>query len=162
MKISWSWASSLEGSIPWILPLAWRKARDLISSSDNLSVDVMIGAIPRNHPICACLNQFCSSLSTSTSMSLMLNSSDLLLALETFNTENLFYFYFLWGQNIFCIRSTNTKKVHVYAHNFSVSVVSSSGTHQSHHLDGCQAMGEALPSFLLFEPSRSYNHRTTQ
>ena len=78
---------------PWIPPSAWRKTRDLMSSSDNLSVDVMIWAIPKYHPICALLNQFCSSLSTSTSISLRLNSSDLLPAsLETFSTEDIFIY----------------------------------------------------------------------
>ena len=90
MKISWSWASSLGGSIIWISPLAWRKAQDLISSPDHLAVDVMIQAIPRNRPICALLNQICSLLSTSTSISLRLNSLGLLLPLETFNTEDIF------------------------------------------------------------------------
>ena len=35
----------------WIPPSAWRKAQDLISSSDSLSIDVMILAIPRYPPI---------------------------------------------------------------------------------------------------------------
>ena len=93
MKISWSWASSLGvpyyGSPP---PSAWRKARDLISSSDNLTVYVMIQAIPRYCPICALLNQFWSPLSTSTSISFRLNTSDSSLALETFSKEDIFIY----------------------------------------------------------------------
>ena len=50
----------------------------------------MIRVIPRYRPLCALLNQFCSLLSTSTSMSLRLNSTDLLLPLETFSTEDNF------------------------------------------------------------------------
>ena len=78
----------------WIPPSACRKAQDFISSSDYLSIDVMIRAIPRYPPICALLNQFCPFLSTTTSISLRLNLSWLLLALETFNTEDIFIFYF--------------------------------------------------------------------
>ena len=37
-------------------------------------------------------NQFCSSLSTNTSISLRLNFSDLLLPLETFNKEDIFIY----------------------------------------------------------------------
>ena len=70
-------------------PSAWRKARDLISSSANLVVDVMMRAIPRYCAICALLNQFCSFLSTNTLISLRLNSFDLL-PLETFNKEDVF------------------------------------------------------------------------
>ena len=72
-------------------PLSLKEDQDLISSSDNLEVNVMIRAIPRYCPVCALLKQFCSSLSTSTSMSLRLNSSDLLLPLEIFNTEDIFF-----------------------------------------------------------------------
>ena len=78
------------GSALRILPSAWRKARDLLSSSDNLLVDVMMWAIPTYCPICALLNKFYSLLSTSTSISLRLNSSVLLLSLETFNKEEIF------------------------------------------------------------------------
>ena len=55
--------------------------------------------------------------------------------------------------SIFCVRSQDTKKFHVYAHNFSVSLFSSSGTHQSHHPDGCQAnqfYGACLNIALIF------------
>ena len=90
-------------------PSAWRKARDLLSSSDNLLVDVMIQAIPRYCPISALLNQFCSLLSTSTSRSLRLNSSGLLLSLETFNKEYIFI-YSSFEPKIFCIWSSDTKK----------------------------------------------------
>ena len=80
------------GFVLRIPPSAWRTARDLLSSSDNLLVDVMIRAIPRYCPVCALLNQSCSLLSTSTSISLRLNSSDLLLSLETFNKEEIFIY----------------------------------------------------------------------
>ena len=99
----------------------------------------MIRAIPRYCPICALLNQLCSFLSTSTPISLRLNSSGLLLPLETFNKEDIFIYISFWTK-LFCL-VTRHKKVHVYAHNFSVSFFSSSGTQQSHHLDGCQATG---------------------
>ena len=89
----------------WIPPSAWRKARDLISSSANLVVDVMIRAIPRYCAICALLKQFCSLLSTNTLISLRLNSFDLL-PLETFNKEDIF----IWVKKKNCIRSTDTKK----------------------------------------------------
>ena len=40
----------------------------------------------------------------------------------------------------FCVRSQDAKKFPVYPHKFSISFFLSSGTHQSQHLDGCQAM----------------------
>ena len=45
------------------------------------------------------------------------------------------------------------KKVHVYAHNFSVSCFSSFDIHQSQYLDGWQAMGTSssfIENFLAF------------
>ena len=51
--------------------------------------DVSICLRPKNFPTWDCLNQFCSSLSTSTSLSLRLNSLNLLLSLETLNTEDI-------------------------------------------------------------------------
>ena len=42
---------------------------------------------------------------------------------------------------------TRYKKIHIYPHNFSGSFFSSPGIHQSHHLDGCQAMG--INSFFI-------------
>ena len=50
----------------------------------------------RYRPICALLNQFCSLLSRSTSVSLRLNSSGLLLSLETFNSKDISIFYSFW------------------------------------------------------------------
>ena len=44
-------------------------------------------------------------------------------------------------KNFFLYLTTRHKKVHAYAHNFSVSFFSSLESHQSHHLDGCQAIG---------------------
>ena len=112
----------------WIPSSAWRKAQDLLSSSDNLAVNVMIWAIPRYRPICAILNQFCSLLSTRTSISLMLNSSSLL-ALDTFNKEDIFINSpFRPKKKLYLV--TRHKKAHVYAHNFSVSFFSSSDNHQ--------------------------------
>ena len=53
--------------------------------------DVRISSIPKNFPTRARLNQFCSSLSTNTSTSLRLNSSNFLpVSLETFNKEEIF------------------------------------------------------------------------
>ena len=47
-------------------------------------------------------------------------------------------------------RSSNTftrhKKAYIYVHNFSTPTFSSSGTYQSHHPDGCQAIG--INSFI--------------
>ena len=123
-----------------IPPSAWRKAQDLISSSDNLAVDVVIRAIPRYHPICALLNQFCSLISISTSVSLRLNFSGLLPAsLETFNKEDIFIFS-PFGSKIFCIQSSGTKRS-CLSPQFFCLFFSSSGTHQSHHLEGRQAIG---------------------
>ena len=56
------------GSMLRIPASAWRKAWDLISSSVNLGVNVMIRAIPKYFPTWPLFNQFCSSLSTSTSI----------------------------------------------------------------------------------------------
>ena len=63
--------------------------------------DVSICLRPKNFPTLARLNQFCSLLSTSTSMSLRLNSLDLLLPLETFNTEVIFIIISGPGEVIF-------------------------------------------------------------
>ena len=129
-----------------IPPLACKKVRDLLSSSDNLLVDVMIRAIPRYHPMCALLNQFCSLSSARISISLRLNSSDLLLPLETFNKEvDIFICSPFWSKN-FLHPVTRYKRAYIYFHNFSISVFSSSETHQSECLDGCQAIG--INSFL--------------
>ena len=49
-----------------------------------------------------------------------------------------------------------TQKVHVYAHNFSVSFFSSSDIHQSKYLDGCQKMSKSssfIEAFWAF-PAR--------
>ena len=61
----------------------------------------MIRAIPRYCRICALLNQFCSLLSANTLISLRLNSSGLLLALETFNKEGVFIHNPFWVKKIF-------------------------------------------------------------
>ena len=57
----------------------------------RLSADLPICLWPKYFPKWAHLNQFCSSLSTNTSISLRLKYSGFLLAsLETFNTEGIF------------------------------------------------------------------------
>ena len=62
----------------------------LISSSDNLAANAMIWAIPRYCPICALINQFCSVLSTNTSISLRLTSSGLLQKASLNKEEDIF------------------------------------------------------------------------
>ena len=93
-------------------PSAWRKVQDLLSSSANLLVDVMIRAIPRYRPIYALLNQFCSLLSAGTSISLRLNSSDLLLSLETFNKKEIF-FSSCWSKKYLCLDNRPKIKLHI-------------------------------------------------
>ena len=64
---------------------------------------------------------------------------------------NHFYLYPYAQQRVkFLYLVTRCKKAHVYTHNFSVSLFSSSGTHQSHHLDGCQAMGGSSSFIFAF------------
>ena len=47
-----------------------------------------------------------------------------------------------YGQKKFLYPVIRCKKIHVYTDNkISISVFSPSGTHQSHHFDGCQAIG---------------------
>ena len=123
-------------------PPAWWKARDLMSSSDNLEVDVMIQDIPWYHPICTLVNQLWSPLSTSTSMSLRLNSLDSLLALETFNKEDIFI-YSPFRPKDFLYLVTRHKKCIFIPQIFLFLFFSSWGTHQSQYLDGCQAMGKS-------------------
>ena len=150
MKISWSWASSLEGSMLQISPrLVWRKAQILISSSNNLVVDVMIWAIPRYCPICALLNQFYPLLSTNTSISLRLSCSDLLLLLETFNKEDILICSSCWSKH-FLYQVTRHKKPYIHAHNFSVSFSLSLSRHQYHHLNRCQAICINTSSIFSF------------
>ena len=64
-------------------------------------------------PTWACLNQFCSSLSTNTLISLMLNSSGFLLSLEAFNKEDIFICCSFFRPKHFCIWSSDTKKAYV-------------------------------------------------
>ena len=52
--------------------------------------------VSKNFPTWVLSNQFCSSLSTSISISLRLNSSHLLLPLETFNKKDIFIFNSFW------------------------------------------------------------------
>ena len=72
------------------------------------------------------------------------------------------FFYFCFRPKLFCIWSSGTKQVYIYLHNFSVSFFSSSGTHQSHHLDGCQAMGKNSSFIFAFWPCIFGNPRTIQ
>ena len=123
------------GPMLQIPPSTWRKARDFLSSSN------------RYCPICALLNQFCSLLSASTPIALRLNFSDLPLSLETFNKEDIFISTPFLDQKLFASGYKIQKTTHVYAHNASLSLFSSSDMHQSHHLDGCQIMG-ANSSFI--------------
>ena len=46
--------------------------------------------------------------------------------------------------------SDNFKTTIRYFHNFSVSFFSSSGIHQCHHLDGCQAIGRSSSFIYAF------------
>ena len=55
-------------------------------------------------------------------------------------TEDIFIYNSFWSKKILYL-VTRHQKVYVYAHNASVSLFLSSGTHQSHHLDGYQATG---------------------
>ena len=108
-------------------------------------------------PICALLNQFWSPLSTSISISFRLNTSDSLLALETFSKEDTFiYGPFRPKKFLYPVtRHVNVyPQVHVYPQNVFVSFFSSSDMHQSHHLDGCQATGKSCPFIEAFWPFR--------
>ena len=60
-----------------------------------------ISFIPKDFPTGAGLNHFYSSLSTKTSISLRINSSDLLLLLEKFNKEGIFICSSFWSKNNF-------------------------------------------------------------
>ena len=65
----------------------------------------------KDFPTWALLNQFYSSLSTTTSISLRLNSSGLLPASsETFNTEDIFYYNLGSGEVTFAFRSKLSQK----------------------------------------------------
>ena len=97
-------------------PSAWRKAE---------FYDLWLPALPltfgceltlKNFPTQAFLNRFCSFLSTSTSISLRLNFSDLLLLLETSNKHEIL-FVLLFGSKKFRIRLSDTKKTNI--HTFS-------------------------------------------
>ena len=82
------------GSMGWVKVIS-RTYFTLIKPTSNFS----ICDSPKNFPTSALLNQFCSSLSASTSISLRLNSSALLVPLETFNTENIFICTSFWFKN---------------------------------------------------------------
>ena len=64
-------------------------------------LDVRIFSIPKNFPTWVLLNQFRSSLSTSTSISLRLNSSGLLLLLEAFNKEDIVICISFWSKFLY-------------------------------------------------------------
>ena len=63
-----------------------------------------------------------------------------------FKQVNHFYAFSLGRRSIFVVKKCfvsghQAQKAYIYTHNFSVSLLSSSGTHQSHQRDGSQAMG---------------------
>ena len=64
-------------------------------------------------------------------------------------TEDMFIDSSLWSKEFLCL-VTRYKKVHVYAHNFSVSFFSSSDMHQSKYLDGYQAIGKSSSFIEVF------------
>ena len=143
-------------------PSTWRKARDLISSSGNLAINVMIQDIPRYRPMSTLLNQFCYFLSTSTSISLRLNSSDLLLAsLETFNKEHIFSFLVLSPKKIL-ISGHQTQKP-IFIPTIFVSLVFHPWEHTNPNiLMGAKQLVRALLLFLLFDPCVFDNLCTNQ
>ena len=53
--------------------------------------------------------------------------------------------------------SDNFKTTIRYFHNFSVSFFLSLGTHESHHLDGCQAIGRSSSFIFAFWGLRLFN-----
>ena len=126
--------------------------------SEHFTNDAQISSFPKNFSTWARLNQFCSLLSTNTSISLRLNSWGLLLS---FNKEDIFICTSFRVKKIL-YPVARYKKVYVYANNVSVSFFSSSRTHQSHHLDGCQAMDINSLLVCAFWALRFYTHRTTQ
>ena len=71
-------------------------------------------------------------------------------------------FVLLFEVKRFLHPATRHKKPHVYAHNFSISFFSSSGTHQPHHLNGCQEIGVNPFLICTFRALRFYTHCTTQ
>ena len=143
-------------------PSTWRKARDLISSSGNLAVNVMIQDIPRYRPMSTLLNQFCYFLSTSTSISLRLNSSDLLLAsLETFNKEHIFSFLVLSPKKIL-ISGHQTQKP-IFIPTIFVSLVFHPWEHTNPNiLMGAKQWVRVLFLFSPFEPCVFYSHHIVQ
>ena len=99
-----------------IPPSAWRKAEFYDLCLPALPLTFGCELTLKNFPTQAFLNQFCSFLSTSTSISLRLNFSDLLLLLETSNKHEIL-FVLLFGSKKFRIRLSDTKKTNI--HTFS-------------------------------------------
>ena len=142
-------------------PSAFKKARVFWSLSASLAIELWMWTKPKDFLTWVLLNQFCSSLSTSTSIFLMLNSAGFLLPLETLNTKDIFIVNSFKTIN-FCIRSPDTKKptfmtTIFLSHFFRILSYTNSTT-----LMGAKQWVKALLLFLLFEPSVFYNHRTTQ
>ena len=58
---------------------------------------------------------------------------------------------FIYALKISQKMSSDTKKfLFLFACNFSISCFSYSGTHQYHHLDGCQAIGKSSSAVEAF------------
>ena len=114
--------SLLESRVFWSLPA-------------SLAVNLWMWTNPKNFPTLARLSLFCSSLSTNTSISL--NSSGLLLPLETSNKKDIFICT-LFGSKKICIRSQDTKRCIFIPTTF---LFSSSEMHHFHYFGGCQAIG---------------------
>ena len=63
-------------------------------------------------------------------------------------TEDILFVVLLWSKNF--VSGHQTQNVHAYNHNFSVSCFSSLGTHQTHYLDGYQAIGVNSSFIFIF------------
>ena len=87
------------------------------------------------------LNASHISLAPVQGFSLMVTTHNSTALKENGMTEDIFI-YTSFRLKKFCIWSSGTKTC-IYPCNFSVSFFSSSGTHQSYHLDECQAMGKS-------------------
>ena len=121
--------------------------------------DVRISSSPKNFSTWHRLNQFYSSLSTNTSIFLRLNSSDLLLALETFNKEDIFIYSSFWSKT-FLYPVTKHKKPKfmptTFLFLFSLLLTC---TNPRTLMDVKQWL-KVLLLLRFFDPSEPYNHHT--